>query len=81
MTYIVQEKPSIRKIVYYGNDELSDEDLEEVVDLRPFGILNRADVNRNAEKLKDLYVEKGYFLAEIEWMLKSLLRTLARVST
>ena len=67
VTFIVAEKPSIRKVVYFGNEQVNDEDLAEVVDLREFGILDLAKVARNAEKLKDLYVEKGYFLAEVDY--------------
>lgn len=67
LTFIVTEKPSIRRIVYEGNDEVDDDDLKEVVDLKAFGILDQAKVNRNAEKLKDLYTDKGFFLAEVEW--------------
>lgn len=67
LTFIVEEKPSIRSIVYEGNDELDDDELADVVNLKPFGILDRAEVNRNAEKIADLYREKGYFLAEVDW--------------
>ncbi len=69
LSYIVLEKPSINKVIFEGNDELDDEELGDVVDIKEFGILDRAKVKRNAEKIKDLYVEKGYFLAEVEWSL------------
>ncbi|MBU1430546.1 outer membrane protein assembly factor BamA, partial [Myxococcota bacterium] len=67
LTFVVEEKPSIREIRFEGNDELEEEELTDVVDLKAFGVLDRAKVNRNAEKIKALYVEKGYFLAEINW--------------
>ena len=67
LTFIVTEKPSIRTLRYEGNDELDEDDLKAVVDLKEFGILDLAKVTRNAEKLKDLYTEKGYFLAEVTW--------------
>lgn len=67
LTYVVAEKPSVRQVVYQGNDELDDEELGEVVDIRPFGILDLAKVTRNAEKIRDLYIEKGFFLAEVDW--------------
>jgi outer membrane protein insertion porin family len=72
LTYKVSEKPSVRKVLYEGNEEIDNEDLGEVVDIRAFGILDLAKVNRNAEKLKDLYVEKGYFLAEVDWRIVDL---------
>ena len=67
LTYIVREKPSVRRVIYEGNEEIDDEELGEVVDVKAFGVLDLAKVNRNAEKVKDLYVEKGYFLAEVDW--------------
>jgi outer membrane protein insertion porin family len=67
LTFIVEEKPSIHRIIYEGNDEISDDDIAAVVDLKPEGILDRAKVQQNAEKIRDLYLEKGYFLAEVDW--------------
>lgn len=67
LTYQVEEKPSIRRIRFEGNEEIEDDQLSEVVDLRAFGILDLAKVTRNAEKIRDLYTEKGYFLAEVDW--------------
>lgn len=67
LTYIVAEKPSVRQVRYEGNDEIDEDELGEVVDIRPFGILDLAKVARNAEKIRDLYIEKGFFLAEVDW--------------
>jgi outer membrane protein insertion porin family len=61
----VQEKPAIHEIRIRGNKELSDDDLKDVVDIKPFSILDIAAVQRNAKKLQDKYLEKGYFLAEV----------------
>ena len=72
LAFKVTEKPSIRKVVYSGNEELDDSELEEVVDLREFGVLDRSNVTRNAEKIKELYLEKGFFLAEVKWSLAEL---------
>ena len=67
LTYIVSEKPSIRNVLFENNEEIDDDEVSEVVDVKAYGILDLAQVNRNAEKIKDLYVEKGYFLAEVDW--------------
>jgi outer membrane protein insertion porin family len=66
LTYIVREKPAIRKILVVGNDDVDLEDIQKVVNLKPFSILNLDEVKRNIEKVKDLYVEKGFYLAEID---------------
>ena len=70
LTFVVTEKPSVRKVIYSGNSELEEDDLKGVVDIREFSVLDQAKINRNAEKIKDLYIEKGYFLAEVTWRIE-----------
>jgi outer membrane protein insertion porin family len=65
VTYIVEEKPAITRIEYVGNDELSLEDIQEVVNLETNQVLSVADVKANAEKIRELYSEKGFYLAEV----------------
>ena len=65
LVYRVLEKRQVRAVRYEGNDELSEEDFSEVVDVKPYTILDLPKVKRNSEKIKDLYVEKGFFLAEV----------------
>ena len=62
----VVEKPSIREVRIAGNDDLSNDDITAVIDIRPFTILNVENLERNVQKIKDLYVEKGYFLADVK---------------
>ena len=66
VTYRVTEKPSVHEVRFEGNDELSEEDLKEVVNIQPFSMLSVAEVKRNARKIRELYTEKGYFLADVE---------------
>lgn len=65
LTFVLVEKPSIRRIEYTGNDDISTDDIKEVVDIRPYTIYNEAKVKRNVQKVKELYVNKGYYLAEV----------------
>ena len=67
VTYEVTEKPAISEVVFRGNDELSEEDITEVVDVKKFQVLDISKVNANTEKIKNLYVDKGYYLAEVEY--------------
>ncbi len=66
ITFVVTEKPSIRKVYVSGNDELELEKINEVLDLKRDAILDIGKVKKNTEKIKDLYVEKGYYLATVE---------------
>lgn len=67
LTIIVEEKPAISQIRYEGNDELDVEDIQDVVNLRPNSVLSIADVKANAEKIRELYSEKGFFLADVDY--------------
>ncbi|MFZ5471114.1 MAG: outer membrane protein assembly factor BamA [Myxococcota bacterium] len=61
----VEERPAVREVRLSGNEELSREDLKDAIDIRPFSILDLDVVRRNAKKIQEKYVEKGFFLAEV----------------
>lgn len=65
LTFVVREKPSIRRVDITGNDGVSSEDVKNVVDLRPFTIYDPVKVKKNVQKITELYVGKGYYLAEV----------------
>lgn len=67
LTYTVEEKPAIDDIRYVGIEELSEEDVEEVVGLQRFQILDISAVNRAAEAIRQLYHDEGHFLAEVDF--------------
>jgi outer membrane protein insertion porin family len=61
----VIEKPAIRDVTIEGNNKIDEEDIREVMDLSAFSVLNDAELNDNIAKIRDLYIEKGYYLAEV----------------
>lgn len=67
VTFAVQEKPSVRKVLVSGNDDVDLDDINEVLDLERDAILDIAKVKKNREKIHDLYVEKGFYLAEVDY--------------
>ena len=67
LIYTVVEKPAVRAIRYTGRETISEDDIKAVVDVKPFTILNTEVLKRNADKIKDLYVGKGYLLAEVAY--------------
>ncbi len=69
LTVLVEERPAIREVQIEGNDEISSDDLREKLDIRPFQVLDRAAVKRNAAKLNEQYVEKGFYLASVSYRL------------
>ncbi len=74
VAYIVRvtEQPAIHSVVLRGNDELSKDDFKDVIDLKPFTILDIAAVKRNVKKIQDKYVEKGFFLADVSYVTEPL---------
>ncbi|MDC0674045.1 outer membrane protein assembly factor BamA [Nannocystis radixulma] len=71
LTYIVKERPTIRKIVVEGNSKIKLDDINEQLDLKLNAILDVGAVRANVEKVKQLYVEKGFFLAEVTYGLRA----------
>lgn len=67
LVFIVEEKPAIDAIEYVGLDALDEDDIEEVVDLRRFEILDVNQVNEAAESIRQLYRDEGHFLAEVDF--------------
>jgi outer membrane protein insertion porin family len=65
LTLVLKEKPVIHKIYVAGNSEVGLDKINEVLDLKKETILDPAKVKRNIEKVRDLYVEKGFYLAEV----------------
>lgn len=67
VAFVVVEKPSIHEVLYLGNKDLSADDIKNVVDVKPYTILNVELLKRNVQKIKDLYVEKGFYLAQVSY--------------
>lgn len=66
LIFVVHEKPAVRDVKISGNKKINDDDVNEVIDIHGFAVLNDADVKANAERIRDLYVGKGYYLAEVD---------------
>ncbi|HKP58915.1 MAG TPA: outer membrane protein assembly factor BamA [Polyangiales bacterium] len=65
----VLERPAISNIVYVGQDHVELSDIEEKVTLKPGGILSVPDVRGQIDKIRDVYADKGYFLAKVKYEL------------
>ncbi|MFN0061352.1 MAG: outer membrane protein assembly factor BamA [Myxococcaceae bacterium] len=69
VAYVVRvtERPAIREVKLEGNKELSRDDFKEAIDLKPGTIFDAEAAAKNAKKIQEKYVEKGFFLAEVKW--------------
>jgi outer membrane protein insertion porin family len=66
VTFEVVEKPAIRDTSISGNKKIDEEGLREVIDIPAFAVLNQSDINENIARMRDKYLEKGFYLVEIE---------------
>lgn len=64
LRFHVKERAAILNVQFEGNDEIDDDDLAEAIEVKPETILNRPALGRSIQKIRNLYAEKGYFLAE-----------------
>lgn len=69
VTYHVAEKAAVAEVKYEGNDEIDEDDIKEVVDIETNGPLDVPTLHENVQKIRDLYSEKGFFLAEVTYRL------------
>ncbi|MBF0463936.1 MAG: outer membrane protein assembly factor BamA [Nitrospirae bacterium] len=70
LIYKLKEKPTIVKIVFAGNDELTDDKLREKTTLKVGTIADNSLIEDNTQKLKAYYNEEGYYLAQIVPIIK-----------
>jgi len=66
ITFTIDEKPAVRAVRISGNKKIDETSLLEVVDIQPFSVMSEVAIQRNVQRIKDKYIEKGYYLAEID---------------
>lgn len=65
LIYVVKEKPTIIRVEFQGNKELSDDKLREKIAVSPGSIADITLIQDNASRLQAFYEEEGYWLARI----------------
>ena len=66
LRFLVRERPNIATVEFSGNEEIDEEDLAEEIELKENTILSQPAVRRCIQKIRDMYAERGFFLAEVE---------------
>ena len=62
----VEEYPRVEKVVYEGNDEVSEKDIEEKISFTRGQILKPQEVNRLKLRIQKLYEAEGYLNTQID---------------
>jgi outer membrane protein insertion porin family len=70
LTFRVKERPAIAEVLYTGNDEIDTSDIQEKVTLEEGSVLSEPAVREQLEKIRQLYAEKGFFLAQVDYKLE-----------
>lgn len=70
LTYVVKERPTIRKIIIEGNDKVKLDDINEQLDLQKNQVLDLGKLKANIEKVKQVYTDGGFFLADVSYELR-----------
>jgi outer membrane protein insertion porin family len=66
VTFRISEKPAVREVTISGNKKLDEDALREVIDIPAFAVLNRSAIKQNIQRMRDKYLEKGFYLVEID---------------
>jgi outer membrane protein insertion porin family len=66
LTYVVVEKPIVREIKIEGNKEIKDDKIREAIELKPTNVFSPKELTKSVIKVKKLYADEGYYLAEVE---------------
>lgn len=67
LTYLVKERPYIREVKILGNAQVSRENIDTALGIKPRTILDRDRVSEGVERVKKLYAEQGYGNAQVDY--------------
>lgn len=72
VTFIVEEKPTIRRIRFEGNRVHDDQTIQENITLKTGSILNVFTIRNNMQRIETLYREKNYHNVKIDYKIEPL---------
>ena len=67
LTFDFKERPVINEVLFEGNDKLSTSDLEEVIKVKKWVILDVNKAQQDIELIQKHYEEKGYYLTKASY--------------
>jgi len=65
LRFLVRERPNVAAVEFEGNQEIDNDDLSEALEVKADTVLSQPAVRRAVQKIRDMYAEKGFFLAEV----------------
>lgn len=62
----VLEKPVLKDVIYKGNSQVKKSEIEAAVTLKDLPAIDPEELTAYAQQIKKIYLEKGYFLTDID---------------
>lgn len=66
-----KERPVITEVLFEGNEKVSTSDLEEVIKVKKWNILDINKIQQDVELIQKHYEEKGFYLAKVSYEVRS----------
>ncbi len=66
LIFTVVEKPTVRAITITGNKEITSDKLRDAIDLKTNSVFSSGLLAKSVKKIKTLYANEGYYLAEVD---------------
>jgi outer membrane protein insertion porin family len=66
VSIVVEELPKLAGLDIEGNEKIDDRDIKDELGLGVGGYISPYLIYQSEQKIKDMYAEEGYFLAEVE---------------
>jgi outer membrane protein insertion porin family len=70
LIYRVRERPVIAKLEFEGNERISTSDLEDVIKVKQWSILDVNKVKEDVGLIQKHYEDKGFYLAKVTFVVK-----------
>ncbi|HDQ41005.1 MAG TPA: outer membrane protein assembly factor BamA [Desulfonatronum sp.] len=70
LTFLVEERPRIQAISVVGAKELKEADILKALSTRTGGVVNPKILSEDLAKVRELYRQKGYYLAQVDYNLE-----------
>lgn len=71
LIYTIHERPIISKIGFVGNERISSSDLQDVIKIKEWSILDVNKVKEDVALIQKHYEEKGFYLAKVSFSVKT----------
>ncbi|MBU1056300.1 MAG: outer membrane protein assembly factor BamA [Proteobacteria bacterium] len=63
----VKEKPTLKTIIFKGNQTIQNDKIKEILDIKTGSILNFVAIQKNIERIESLYKSRNYHNVKVEY--------------